>query len=375
MISGQFNFLELPFEVRHAIYEQLLFDLTVHVCPDESQLNHSRAPISSPSLRVGTRSDDRCGVRKRGNFYNEAMDCSSRHYQTLVRPGTWSSITRSDYEASDIMHLAVACKKVYFEIEPLLWSKVRFTVGVPCSGDFFKRYLNLALRSHPTTFTSRANVIQTLVLVLPRTDELASEMGRDLRYHHFNARTYVRDKVDQSLDHLTTQLPKLRSVEVVLDSSQLRYQETPHQIIPYVRRDVEAILRFRNRLENFSVRYSGSFSPSSYYPDCSNFEGLRAPFRKQLDSCERALWDMVTGKGMPLDAEQDETGWLGKGMKFESDDPQLNEFCERVIRHYNSWWMSLAVAEKEAIKRDFVRAAMIWGGAGDMSQWMLQNQI
>lgn len=336
--------LGLPFEVRQGIYEQLLLNLTVHVCPDPFRLRHG---LVSPRL-----SHDRSG-RVLGNFYDGLMACTGKHYQSLIKAGELSHVCSHDsaHQVYDALHLMLSCKDIYRELEPLLWSMVTFSTGLPQFGFFDMRYLAVPLRTRLPEIVPRANLLQKLILTLPRTDELASELGRDRRYAHANTGAYIDGMTVRSLTQLNTRCPNLHSIIFIVDATQLEYSPDPHQIIAYVLPDIQAMLSF-HQLKDFRIIYNGSFAPN--WHDSSNprgHDGLTSPFKNQLEACQHALWEMLTGNGAPLDHHQDQTGWLGRKSRFvdEDEDARLEEFCERTVRHYNGWWMKLTVDEKKAM--------------------------
>jgi hypothetical protein len=339
------HLLEIPFEVRQEIYQQLVSNLTVHVCPDPFRSRHGL-----PSQRL---SHDHSG-QATGKFYDGVMECTGKHYQSLIKAGELSHVCSQDsaHEVSDVLHLMLACRDVYLEIEPLLWSTVTFATGLPQFAVFDMRYLSKSLHSRNPEIVPRASLLQKLILTLPRTELLASEMGHERRYAASSNLAMVDGKVRQSLGQINSQCPNLHSITFIMDATQLECSLDPHQIIVYILADVQAMISFRG-LKSFRILYNGSFVPDvSDARNPPDREGLTVRFRHQLESCQHALWEMATGEGTPLNPTQDKAGWLGRYAIFDNDDARINEFCERTIRHYNVWWMGLTVNEKRAINGD-----------------------
>ena len=282
------------------------------------------------------------------------MECTGKYYQSLIKAGELSHVCAQDsaHEVSDVLHLMLACRDIYLEVEPLLWSTVTFVTGLPQFAVFDMRYLAISLHSRNPEIVPRASLLQKLTLTLPRTDLLSSEMGRDRRYAASSNYTMIDEKVQQSLRQINSQCLNLHSITFIMDATQLESSLDPHQIIVYILADVQAMLSFRG-LKGFRILYSGSFVPDvSDARNPPDREGLTVPFRHQLESCQHALWEMATGESTPLNPTQDKAGWLGRYSIFDNDDPRINEFCERTIRHYNVWWMGLTVNEKRAIYGD-----------------------
>lgn len=331
MAVGNSILLGLPFEVRQAVYEQLLSNAVVHPCSDESQLNHYCVPTGD-SIQAVPVPDDRPRTGTPGSFFDELMECSGKHYQSLIKPGKWSNVCSPSYpfKVSDMLHFMLACKKIYLELEPLFWSKITLAIGLPSFSIFFEQYLSTPLRSLAPEVVARAQVLPRLVLLLPRIEELRSQMCRgDKRYTLYAADACIKERLEQSLDHMTSSCPSVRSVEVIIDAAHFEFSSEENHIIVYAGFDVAHLLRFQG-LKDFAVTYCGDFSPSYYQTVFAD---------RRLKSCERALWEMVTGKGEPLDLAQNRTGWVGTDHSVvEEDDPRLWGFCERVIRHYNTGW-------------------------------------
>ncbi len=297
------------------------------------------------------------------------MKCSSSQYRTLIKPEKWSVRCSPlyDYQVSDLVNFMLACKKIYHEFEPLLWSGMKLAAGLPQFGIFFKRYLTIPLRSRFPELVPRAEVLQKMIVALPRSDKLASEMGRDLRYYHLPAYGHVRDKIEQSLIHLTRYCPQLSSVMVIIDAAQLEPPPDPADVIAYARSDIEIILRFHD-LKSFAVLHSGPFSGA-------DTRGVKSIFKKQLEICQEVARDMVTGTAAPLEAQEDYPEESTRDLAIEYDKPELGEYCERVARTYRTWWMGISEEQKTSLLNRHTESEELRNEAAEMSTWMLENQI
>ena len=151
-----FGLLDLPVELRNAIYVSLIHGQPLRICPARHPLRYA----DDQQCLAYQESEEAC-------FYIELLRCANRHFQHLIPPdkSSYSMKQPTRYSAKqmdhslvtpdDVLNFMRCCRTICTELESMFWSTANFAMGISQFGSFYDNVLfaqNTWIR--PVSFSS-----------------------------------------------------------------------------------------------------------------------------------------------------------------------------------------------------------------------------
>lgn len=207
--------LDLPVELRNAIYVNLIHGQPIRICP-------GRHPVRDAN-------DQQCLVyqeSKEACFYIELLRCANRHFEHITPlsrlPTSYTSSTsmkqpvrhstkqmnHSLVAPLDILNFMRCCRTICNELESMFWSTANFAVGISQFGGFYDDVLSRNIRGSDQP---RSRLISKLQVAIPRVAAVMDRIS-----HNFNsnvsAATVLDDSIARSVALLSTECPNLQII-------------------------------------------------------------------------------------------------------------------------------------------------------------------
>jgi hypothetical protein len=217
-----FGLLDLPVELRNAIYVNLIHDQPLRICPARHPLRYA--------------DDQQCLAyqeSKEACFYIELLRCANRHYQHLVPPDKTSySRKQSTLHSTkqmddsllppiDVLNFMRCCRTICIELEPMFWSAANFAMGISQFGSFYDDVLSRKILGSDQP---RSHLISRLQVAVPHVADVMDRFTHNFR-SNVSAATALDDSVARSVALLSTEFPNLHFITL---TTGVLLEETSH---------------------------------------------------------------------------------------------------------------------------------------------------
>ena len=204
-----FGLLDLPVELRNAIYVNLLHGQPLRICPARHPLRYA----DDQQCLAYQESEEAC-------FYIELLRCANRHFQHLIPPdkSSYSMKQPTRYSAKqmdhslvtpfDVLNFMRCCRTICTELESMFWSTANFAMGISQFGSFYDNVLSRKIRGSDR---SRSHLISRLQIAIPRVAGVMDRISHNFR-SNVSAATALDDSVARSVALLSTECPNLHFV-------------------------------------------------------------------------------------------------------------------------------------------------------------------